>query len=89
MNAISCVQLESLLTEYFDDALTPPEIAAIEEHLATCQACGAMVEDTRLALRYTRNIAELEAPPQLVARIIEQTTGAAGAFLSRVRHASQ
>ena len=86
MNPISCVQLEALLSDYFDGALHPAEAAAMDEHLDTCQACGAMVEDMRLAVRYAREAGEVEVPPQLIARIIEQTTGTKPADMPEWRH---
>lgn len=36
---IACQELVELVTEYLEDALPPSEVAAIEQHLAGCDAC--------------------------------------------------
>ncbi len=36
---IACQELVELLTEYLEDALPPDEVAAIDQHLADCDAC--------------------------------------------------
>ncbi len=43
---IACQELVELLTEYLEDALPPDEVAAIDHHLAECDAC----------LRYLRQL---------------------------------
>jgi anti-sigma factor RsiW len=36
---IACQELVELVTEYFEDALPPDEVAAIDQHLIDCDAC--------------------------------------------------
>jgi anti-sigma factor RsiW len=43
---IACQELVELVTEYLEDALPPDEVAAVDLHLAECEAC----------LRYLRQL---------------------------------
>ena len=53
--------------------------AALEQHLASCSACQALVEDMRLALAWTRATEEVAVPARLVNRILQQTSPQADA----------
>lgn len=72
---LTCAQTEPLFTEYLDGLLSPTNSLAMDAHLASCPACRAMAEDMRLAMRFTRDAGAVEPPPELIARILEQTTG--------------
>ena len=81
MNRLTCLEVEPLLAEYMEGALAPAARGPLEEHLASCGACGATVEDMRLALAWTRAAEEITVPRRLVARILEQTSEQADAAL--------
>ncbi len=36
---IACQELVELVTDYFENALPPDEVAAIDQHLIDCDAC--------------------------------------------------
>jgi anti-sigma factor RsiW len=36
---IACQELVELVTEYLEDTLPPDEVAAVDQHLADCDAC--------------------------------------------------
>jgi anti-sigma factor RsiW len=36
---IACQELVELVTEYFEGALPPDEVAAVDQHLVDCDAC--------------------------------------------------
>ena len=55
---IACQELVELVTEYLEDALPPDEVAAIEQHLAGCEAC----------LRYLRQMQATVAAVGLLPR---------------------
>lgn len=59
---IACQELVELVTEYLEDALPPHEVAAIDKHLAGCEAC----------LRYLRQMRATVAALGMVP--VEQVT---------------
>lgn len=79
MNRLTCLQVEPLLAEYLDGALAAPDRDGVEEHVASCAGCQATLEDVRVALAWTRAAEPVPVPSMLVARILEQTSEAAGA----------
>jgi anti-sigma factor RsiW len=40
-----------LVTDYLEGALSPPEQARFERHLAACSGCGAYFEQMRMTIR--------------------------------------
>ncbi len=84
MNPITCVQAEALFIDYLDGKAG--ERVDFEAHLASCTSCKELIEDMRLAMRSVDSLADLEPPPALVARILEQTTGHAPAGVPEWRH---
>jgi anti-sigma factor RsiW len=36
---IACQELVELVTDYFEGALPPDEVAAVDQHLVDCEAC--------------------------------------------------
>ncbi len=49
------------LSEYLDDEIDPPDRAALEAHLRTCVACGAVLADLRRVVARARTL-EPRAP---------------------------
>ena len=86
MNPITCTQAETLLTDYLDSTLPEAQAVVMDAHMASCEACGELVADMRLALRYAATIQDVEPPSELISRIIEQTTGQAPAGVPEWRH---
>ncbi len=70
-----CLELEPLLAEYAEGTLREAERTAVERHLAGCLACREMLGAVSAALAVCRQSGAVAAPPRLVARILEQTTG--------------
>ncbi len=57
--ALTCQQVESMLTAYLEDGLTPEYRAAFQDHLANCPSCGrslrqAQAMESALRLQTTR-----------------------------------
>lgn len=67
-----CAQLQALLCEYVEGALSQPERLLVERHIESCPVCAAMVRDAAAALALLRSIPELEPPAHLVNRILFQ-----------------
>jgi hypothetical protein len=83
---LDCRQAETLLAEYIEGDLRAADREAVAAHVATCGACGAMVEDMRFAYQRLRSAETLPLPPQLVSRILERTTGQTPAGVPAWRH---
>ncbi|HAS53508.1 MAG: hypothetical protein A2X56_12645 [Nitrospirae bacterium GWC2_57_13] len=58
------------LSEYLDDSLSAEEKSKIEEHLASCAACGNALEELRKALAHVQSLDEVESPPWLTQKIM-------------------
>lgn len=72
---ISCLEVESMATEYAEGLLGEAETRLIDEHLAECATCRAAMDDMRQALALCRKIDGTMVPAGLVQRILDQTTG--------------
>ena len=72
---MTCADLEILLAEYVDGTLRGEQKSAVEEHLATCAGCAELARDAAGAVAFMERAATLEAPPELVTRILFEVTG--------------
>jgi anti-sigma factor RsiW len=61
---LTCQQLVELVTDYFEDALPPPDRARFEAHVAGCPGCDAYLGQMRTALAVVGATAALEARPE-------------------------
>ena len=71
----NCTLTEDRLSDYLDGALTREEAAAFEAHAATCTKCAKLVADVRGLVTRMQKLEPLAAPPMLVTRIVNATTG--------------
>jgi anti-sigma factor RsiW len=70
---VKCRKARQLLSPYIDDELTPKEKAALEEHLASCEACRAELEELRAVSDVLGEIfRRLEPPPDLLQRTLNR-----------------
>ena len=68
-------QIESLLPPYVDGEASATDIAAVEAHLATCDACARLVQaqrTVRTVLRARAAHLTVPAPPGLGTRLAAQ-----------------
>jgi anti-sigma factor RsiW len=73
---MNCSDLEILLADYVDGTIHGEQRSAIEEHLAACPACGELARDASAAVAFMERAADVEAPPELVTRLLfEMTNG--------------
>jgi hypothetical protein len=73
---MTCSDLELLLAEYVDGNLRGEEKSAVEEHLKLCPECAELARDAAAAVAFMERAADVEAPPELVTRILfEMTSG--------------
>lgn len=60
---MTCLELVKIVTEYFDDVLTPDRRQRFEKHLTECEGCAAYVEQMRLTIHLTGRLAEEALSP--------------------------
>jgi len=83
---MTCSDLELLLAEYVDGTIHGEQKSAIEQHLAGCTECAALARDAAAAVAFMARAAEVEAPPELVTRLIfEVTNGPSRAAVKPLR----
>jgi anti-sigma factor RsiW len=71
---VNCADVEILLADYVDGTLRSEEKSALEAHLAGCAACREMSRDAAAAVEFMERAAVVEAPPELVTRILFEVT---------------
>jgi anti-sigma factor RsiW len=65
-----CSDVEILLAEYVDGTLQSEAKVAVESHLAACQGCRELAEDSASAVAFMSRAAEVEAPAELLTHIL-------------------
>jgi anti-sigma factor RsiW len=75
---MNCADVEILLADYVDGALNHVDKAeqksAFERHLAECAECAELARDAAGAVAFMERAAVVEAPPELVTRILFEIT---------------
>jgi anti-sigma factor RsiW len=67
---VNCADVEILLADYVDGTLRGDAASALEAHLADCAACAELARDSSGAVAFMERAAVVEAPPELVTRIL-------------------
>jgi anti-sigma factor RsiW len=60
---LTCRQIVDLVTEYFEDALSPSQRSRFEEHVMSCPPCRAHLEQMKQTMRVLGNIPEEAVSP--------------------------
>jgi hypothetical protein len=68
----NCTDIELLLCDYIDNALTSAQKAAFEHHAASCPACAEAVDNVRLVVNLVERSEIVQPPPELLTRIMHQ-----------------
>jgi hypothetical protein len=71
----NCARTEERLSDYLDGILSPAEAAEFSAHSSGCDACGKLVAQVGGLVHQMRALDALEAPPQLIPKILESTLG--------------
>jgi hypothetical protein len=71
---VNCADVEILLADYVDGTLRGDAASALEAHLAGCAACAELARDSAQAVEFMQRAAAVEAPPELVTRILFEVT---------------
>ncbi len=71
---MNCADVEIQLADYVDGTLRGDAASALEAHLADCAACAELARDSAGAVAFMERAAVVEAPPELVTRILYEIT---------------
>lgn len=71
---MTCADIEILLADYVDGAIRGEQKSAFEQHLAECAGCSELARDAAGAVAFMERAAVVEAPPELVTRILFEVT---------------
>jgi anti-sigma factor RsiW len=71
---MTCTDFEILLADYVDGILHGESKSAFEAHLRECKACAELAKDAQGAVAFMQRAAVVEAPPELVTRILFEIT---------------
>lgn len=71
---MNCADVEILLADFVDGTLRGDAASALEAHLAGCAACSQLARDSAEAVAFMERAAVVEAPPELVTRILFEVT---------------
>jgi hypothetical protein len=67
---MNCADVEILLAEYVEGTLHGEAASAVRGHLETCLGCRELAADAVAAVAFLGRVAEVEAPAELVTRIL-------------------
>jgi anti-sigma factor RsiW len=71
---MNCGEIEILLADFVDGNLHGEQQSAVETHLAGCVACAELARDSAAAVGFMERAAVVEAPPELVTRLLFEVT---------------
>ncbi len=71
---LGCDEIEVLLADYLDEILDPGHRAAVKQHLDACPGCAQFSEDIAMAMGLVEKSAAVEAPPELVNKLLFEVT---------------
>jgi anti-sigma factor RsiW len=69
---MNCSDIEILLAEYVDGTLQSGPKSAVANHLTSCAGCRELAEDAASAVAFMARTAPVDAPPELLTRILFQ-----------------
>jgi anti-sigma factor RsiW len=82
---MNCAQIEILICDYADGTLSDADKAAVERHLAACDACAELARDSASAVAFMGRASEVEPPPELITRILFDAPWSKGKSRSKPR----
>jgi anti-sigma factor RsiW len=83
---MKCVDIDALLCDYVDGTLGQAGRTQVDTHILGCADCAALLSDAQSAVQFMSGAGPIEAPPELVTRILYKThfeAKAAGAAAPR------
>jgi len=73
-----CREFDALLCDHLDGTASLDDRRRVDDHASECTTCAANLSDAEFALRVIEEAPGIEAPPDLVRGIIQETVEAAG-----------
>lgn len=70
---MECERIRDLLSDYRDGSLPESEVAAVSAHLRECRKCAEVADGLENTLRLLRDLPPVQAPPELLERILRET----------------
>jgi hypothetical protein len=67
---LSCADVEVMLADYVDQTLLDRDVSDLKAHFAICPACQELAADAAAAVAFMDRAEVVEAPPELVNRIL-------------------
>jgi anti-sigma factor RsiW len=67
---LSCQELVELVTDYFEDALTPADRARFEAHIALCEGCTMYLRQMREMLDLLGELSTESISPQAESELL-------------------
>ena len=71
---MNCADVEILLADYVDGTLRGDAVSELEAHLTGCPDCAELARDSAQAVEFIERAAVVDAPPELVTRILFELT---------------
>jgi hypothetical protein len=68
---LSCQELVELVTDYFEGALSPQEVARFEAHVEPCDGCSTYLEQMRMAIELTGQLKPGQVGPGAEAALLD------------------
>jgi len=69
-HGFSCREIVELVTAYFDGALSEPDRARFEAHVAGCDGCDTYLAQMRETIRITGTLTEDQVPETMRAALV-------------------
>ena len=70
---MKCADIDALLCDYVDGTLGEAGRVQVDTHVQSCAECAALLADSQLAVHFMGAVDDLEAPPELLTRILYKT----------------
>jgi predicted anti-sigma-YlaC factor YlaD len=68
---VSCEEMREGLTEYLEGALPPSRRQGFHDHLASCNACRRLLEETGIALQRLAALPREPMPPEMKKSLLD------------------
>ncbi|HEX5506751.1 MAG TPA: zf-HC2 domain-containing protein, partial [Thermomicrobiales bacterium] len=73
---MDCREIRPLLSAYMDNELAPDDLRAVQEHVADCADCAALLTSYRRIRAAVRALPEADPPPELREAVFAKATPA-------------
>jgi anti-sigma factor RsiW len=68
---LSCQELVELMTDYFEGALSPEDVARFDAHIEPCDGCSTYLEQMRTTIELTGTLERGQIEPRAGAALLD------------------